>query len=62
MLPRRMSHDHSRDAHPLTPDWVGDAVFYQIFPDRFARSGRVGGLNLQPWGEAPEFQDRKSVV
>ena len=55
MLPRKMSHDHSRDAHPLTPDWVGDAVFYQIFPDRFARSGRVGGLNLQPWGEAPEF-------
>ena len=21
-----------------TPDWVRDAVFYQIFPDRFARS------------------------
>ena len=24
-----------------TPDWVKDAVFYQVFPDRFARSGRV---------------------
>ena len=23
---------------PETPDWVRDAVFYQIFPDRFARS------------------------
>jgi len=22
-----------------TPDWVKHAVFYQIFPDRFARSG-----------------------
>lgn len=21
-----------------TPDWVKDAVFYQIFPDRFAKS------------------------
>jgi glycosidase len=34
------------------PDWVRDAVFYQIFPDRFARSdsSRTG---LTPWGEAP---------
>jgi neopullulanase len=37
-----------------TPDWVPDAVFYQIFPDRFARSGRVNGLiNLEPWGSPP---------
>ncbi|GGR48705.1 alpha-amylase [Deinococcus seoulensis] len=47
--------DHSRDTHPITPDWVADAVFYQIFPDRFARSGRVTGLNLQPWGDTPHF-------
>lgn len=38
---------------PVTPEWVADAVFYQIFPDRFARSGRVTGLHLQPWGSAP---------
>ncbi|MDL2344283.1 glycoside hydrolase family 13 protein [Deinococcus sp. MIMF12] len=38
---------------PVTPEWVADAVFYQIFPDRFARSGRVTGLNLQPWGSPP---------
>ena len=25
----------------VTPDWVKDAVFYQIFPDTFARSKRV---------------------
>jgi cyclomaltodextrinase len=25
-----------------TPEWVRDAVFYQIFPDRFARSERLG--------------------
>ena len=24
-----------------TPDWVRDAVFYQVFPDRFASSDRV---------------------
>ncbi len=37
-----------------TPEWVRDAVFYQIFPDRFARSARVPKTsNLQPWGAAP---------
>ncbi|MCI0394858.1 MAG: glycoside hydrolase family 13 protein [Chloroflexi bacterium] len=42
--------------HVDTPDWVRDAVFYQIFPDRFARSGRVPQPdNLQPWGAPPTF-------
>lgn len=49
------SPDRSLDAHPITPDWVQEAIFYQIFPDRFARSGRLGGMNLQPWGAAPTF-------
>ncbi len=37
-----------------TPEWVKDAVFYQIFPDRFARSQRVAKPNnLEPWGTPP---------
>ncbi len=28
-------------AAPAPPSWVPDAVLYQVFPDRFARSGRV---------------------
>jgi cyclomaltodextrinase len=45
-----------------TPDWVRDAIFYQIFPDRFARSARLPpsvrpGLgtpsNLEPWDSPP---------
>lgn len=37
-----------------TPEWVKDAVFYQIFPDRFARSARVPKpAGLQPWGSPP---------
>jgi len=37
-----------------TPDWVRDAVFYQICPDRFARSGRVPAPGpLEPWDEPP---------
>lgn len=45
----------------ITPEWVKDAVFYQIFPDRFAQRSADFGKNgypakpsnLQPWGVAP---------
>jgi len=37
-----------------TPAWVRDAVFYQIFPDRFAGSPRVPKPGaLEPWGSPP---------
>lgn len=37
-----------------TPDWVRDAIFYQIFPDRFAKSERVEKpSNLEPWDAPP---------
>ncbi|MBE2237147.1 MAG: glycoside hydrolase family 13 protein [Caldilineaceae bacterium] len=42
-----------------TPDWVKDAVFYQIYPDRFARSQSTlhsPGLYFKPWGSPPEEQ------
>jgi neopullulanase len=39
---------------PNTPDWVRDAVFYQIFPDRFARSLTVPKpSHLDEWGATP---------
>ena len=38
-----------------TPDWVQDAVFYQIFPDRFARSAHNpnDALTFEPWDSPP---------
>jgi neopullulanase len=42
-----------------TPEWVKRAVFYQIFPDRFARSPRTKhprGLHFKPWGSPPAEQ------
>jgi neopullulanase len=43
-----------------TPEWVRDAIFYQIFPDRFAKSERFGQegylpkpAHLQAWGATP---------
>jgi cyclomaltodextrinase len=45
---------------PTTPDWVKDAVFYQIFPDRFAISGRIPKpSNLEPWDDAPTLRGFK---
>ncbi|MEW6282925.1 MAG: glycoside hydrolase family 13 protein [Candidatus Eremiobacterota bacterium] len=43
-----------RQPPPDTPDWVRDTVFYQIFPDRFARSGTLlKPANLEPWDSPP---------
>ena len=39
------------------PAWVKDAIFYQIFPDRFARSDRVPKPgNLRSWSGPPSEQ------
>lgn len=37
------------------PKWVKDAIFYQIFPDRFAKSGRgpASHLIFESWDSAP---------
>jgi cyclomaltodextrinase / maltogenic alpha-amylase / neopullulanase len=47
-----------------TPDWVKNAVFYQIFPDRFARSqtpqaGLWQSSQLQPWDSQPTYEGYK---
>lgn len=36
-----------------TPAWVKEAIFYQIFPDRFAKSDRVSKGNLFVWDGPP---------
>jgi len=42
------------DMTPKTPEWIKDAVFYQIFPDRFARSNRAPKpAHLEPWDAPP---------
>ncbi len=43
-----------------TPEWVKDAVFYQVFPDRFAQSGRVAYPGpLEPWDTPPTYHGFK---
>ena len=44
----------------ITPEWVRDAVFYQVFPDRFARSGRTEMPGpLEPWDSTPTYHGFK---
>jgi neopullulanase len=43
-----------------TPAWVRDAVFYQIFPDRFARGSGVESAGpLEPWDAPPTIHGFK---
>jgi neopullulanase len=45
---------------PDPPAWVRDAVFYQVFPDRFASSARVRKPGvLEPWTDPPTFDGFK---
>jgi len=42
------------------PAWVRDAVFYQVFPDRFAASSRVPKPGpLEPWDAPPTIHGYK---
>ncbi|MGK7933714.1 MAG: glycoside hydrolase family 13 protein [Microcystaceae cyanobacterium] len=47
-----------------TPDWVKNAVFYQIFPDRFAKTPQAHpnlwkSNNLESWESPPTLQGYK---
>ncbi len=45
--------------HIHTPEWVKHAIFYQIFPDRFARGRKAKpplGVTFKPWGSDPAEQ------
>jgi len=42
------------DSEVKTPDWVKEAIFYQIFPDRFATSEQVSKPGkLEAWDASP---------
>lgn len=44
----------ARSISTFAPDWVKDAIFYQIFPDRFCRSERYRAVGkFVPWNSKP---------
>lgn len=49
----------ARYALPRPPAWLRDAVFYQIFPERFASGDPANdGPDVQPWGSTPTPRGR----
>lgn len=52
------NNDFKIIAVPKYPDWIRSSVFYQIFPDRFARSGQVTKIpswaHPREWNELPQ--------
>lgn len=57
--PSRADHfefDKSSAPRLETPDWAADAVFYQIFPERFFNADRSNDPEgVRPWGGVPEL-------
>lgn len=58
------SHDFAISAFPANPDWAHRAVIYQIFPDRFASSGRQYELPewavSRTWDQQPEGRSKNT--
>jgi alpha-glucosidase len=50
-------HDFLLSSAPPPPAWARDAVVYQIFPDRFARSARADGRPLPGWARPAAWDD-----
>ncbi len=49
--------DFTVTAHPPAPDWGRDAVVYQIFPDRFARSAAADARPAPDWAVPADWDD-----
>lgn len=49
------SYDFRLIAHDPPPGWARDAIIYQIFPDRFARSAAGAGRPVPDWAIACDW-------
>lgn len=59
------TNDFQLLATPAFPKWIRSAVFYQIFPDRFATSGKYQYLKPEkfiprPWNQPPMGRDKST--
>ena len=51
------AHDFTVTCHQPAPDWGRDAVVYQIFPDRFARSRAADDRPIPDWAVPAQWDD-----
>lgn len=61
------SEDFQLLATPAFPKWIRGSVFYQIFPDRFATTGKYRGLKpdyfvARNWNDQPKGRDRTTGI
>ncbi len=49
--------DFRLSSHHAPPDWARDAVVYQVFPDRFARSAAADERETPAWAVPAEWED-----
>jgi alpha-glucosidase len=60
-------HDFQLLALSEFPNWIRSSVFYQIFPDRFASSGKYGSKKpkefvARDWDQKPKGRDKTTGV
>lgn len=51
------AEDFALVAYPAPPEWLSEAVLYQVFPDRFARSAHADEHPTPEWAIAAEWSD-----
>ena len=51
------AHDFRVTAYDAAPDWGRDAVVYQVFPDRFARSAAADDRPTPDWAVPAQWTD-----
>ncbi|MGV9769111.1 alpha-amylase family glycosyl hydrolase [Microbacterium sp. NPDC003461] len=51
------AEDFALVAYPAPPTWLNDAVMYQIFPDRFARSASADEREVPDWAIPAAWDD-----
>lgn len=51
------AHDFTLSCHDGPPDWGRDAVVYQVFPDRFARSAAADERPTPRWAVPAQWTD-----
>ena len=60
------ANDFQIIAKPKYPQWINKSVFYQIFPDRFASSGKTRKLPKEfvrrNWNDLPKGRDKTTGV
>lgn len=56
------AEDFALVAYPAPPEWMYDAVMYQVFPDRFARSSEADTHSTPEWAIPASWGDPVDVL